>query len=80
MRGWAVLLQPARGELIREGGVNFHAAFRGSVRAWRSHSGLAQRSAATPAALAARTPTVVDVAASIGATGFGVGAFVYSLP
>ena len=80
MRGWAVLLQPARGELIREGGVNFHAAFRGSVRAWRSHSGLAQRSAATPAAPAARTPTVVAAAASIGATGFGVGAFVYSLP
>ena len=62
----AVLLQPARGELIREGGVNFHAAFRGSVRAWRSHSGLAQRSAApaASAASAARTPTVVAVAAS----------------
>ena len=74
-----VLLQPARGELIK-GGVNFYAAFRGSVRAWRSHSGLAQRSAATPAAAAARTPTVVAAAASIGATGFGVGAFVYSLP
>ena len=74
MRGWAVLLQPARGELIREGGVNFHAAFRGSFPAWRPHSGLAQRSAAAPAAPAARKPTVVAAAASIGTVvGAGVG-------
>ena len=31
-RGWAVLLQPARGELIR-GGVNFHVAFRRGLEA-----------------------------------------------
>ena len=79
-RGWASPTPACKRRADQGGGVIFHVAFRGSVRAWRSHSGLAQRSAATPAAAAARTPTVVDVAASIGATGFGVGAFVYSLP